>query len=98
MLRFVNDLDIPPTSNQTEHDLRPSEIQQNLSGRLTNEQRAKDRYKILGYVSSIAKNRLDNDACPSRRDPRPVMDAAASPTHLTLTWFAHPPMVNEPPV
>jgi hypothetical protein len=33
-----------------------SKIQQNISGRLTSEQRTKDRYKILGYVSSAAKN------------------------------------------
>ncbi len=59
MLRFVDELKVPPTSNQAERDLRPAKIQQNISGRLTSEQRAKDRYKILGYVSSAAKNGLD---------------------------------------
>jgi transposase len=59
VLRFVDDLKVPPTSNQAERDLRPAKIQQNISGRLTSEQRAKDRYKILGYVSSAAKNGLD---------------------------------------
>jgi transposase len=34
-------------------------IQQNISGRLTSEQRTKDRYKILGYVSSAAKHGLN---------------------------------------
>jgi transposase len=59
VLRFVDDLLVPPTSNQAERDLRPAKIQQNSSGRLTSEQRTKDRYKILGYVSSAAKNGLD---------------------------------------
>ena len=59
VLRFVDDLRVPPTSNQAERDLRPAKIQQKISGRLTSEQRTKDRYKILGYVSSAAKNGLD---------------------------------------
>jgi len=56
VVRFAHDLAVPPTSNQAERDLRPSKIQQNISGRLTSEQRARDRCKILGYVSSAAKN------------------------------------------
>jgi hypothetical protein len=59
VLRFTHDLLVPPTSNQAERDLRPSKIQQNISGRLTSEARTKDRYKILGYVSSAAKNGLN---------------------------------------
>ncbi|WP_158632064.1 transposase [Micromonospora sp. Llam0] len=59
VLRFVDDLQVPPTSNQAERDLRPAKIQQKISGRLTSEQRTKDRYRILGYVSSAAKNGLD---------------------------------------
>jgi hypothetical protein len=59
VLRFVDDLRVPPTSNQAERDLRPAKVQQNISGRLTSEQRTKDRYKILGYVSSAAKNGLN---------------------------------------
>jgi hypothetical protein len=35
ILRFVDDLTIPPTSNDAERGLRPSKIQQNISGRLT---------------------------------------------------------------
>ena len=43
VLRFVRDLTVPPTSNQAERDLRPSKVQQNTSGRLTSEDRARDR-------------------------------------------------------
>ncbi len=35
VLRFAHDLKVPPTSNQAERDLRPSKIQQKISGRLT---------------------------------------------------------------
>jgi transposase len=59
VLRFVDDLKVPPTSNQAERDLRPSKIQQNISGRLTSEDRTRDRYKILGYLSTAAKNGLN---------------------------------------
>ena len=59
VLRFAHDLRVPPTSNQAERDLRPSKIQQKISGRLTSEQRTKDRYRILGYISSAAKNGLN---------------------------------------
>jgi transposase len=54
VLRFVDDLQVPPTSNQAERDLRPSKIQQKISGRLTSEKRTQDRYTILGYVSTAA--------------------------------------------
>ena len=47
---------MPPTSNQAERDLRPSKIQQKISGRLTSEKRTQDRYTILGYVSTAAKH------------------------------------------
>lgn len=56
VLRFVNDLAVPPTSNQAERDLRPSKIQQKLSGRLTSEERTRERYTIRGYVSTAAKH------------------------------------------
>ena len=39
VLRFAHDLAVPPTSNQAERDLRPSKCQQNVSGRLTSEER-----------------------------------------------------------
>jgi hypothetical protein len=56
VLRFAHDLQVPPTSNQAERDLRPSRIQQNTSGRLTSQQRTKDRYTIRGYLSTAAKH------------------------------------------
>jgi transposase len=59
VLRFAHDLAVPPTSNQAEHDLRPSKIQQKISGRLTSQARTQDRYTILGYLSTAAKHGLD---------------------------------------
>jgi hypothetical protein len=59
VLRFTTDLRIPATSNQAERDLRPSKIQQNISGRLTSEDRTRDRYRILGYLSTAAKHGLN---------------------------------------
>jgi len=56
VLRFAQDLKVPPTSNQAERDLRPSKAQQNISGRLTSEARTKDRYTIRGYLSTAAKH------------------------------------------
>jgi len=56
VLRFSCDLDVPPTSNQAERDLRPSKVQQNISGRLTSEARTQDRYTIRGYLSTAAKH------------------------------------------
>ena len=50
-LRFAHDLQVPPTSNQAERDLRPAKVQQNISGRLTSEERTQDRYTIRGYLS-----------------------------------------------
>jgi transposase len=59
VLRFATDLRVPPTSNQAERDLRPSKIQQNISGRLTSEDRTRDRFTILGYLSTAAKHGLN---------------------------------------
>jgi transposase len=59
VLRFAHDLKVPPTSNQAERDLRPSKIQQKISGRLTSTKRTEDRYTILGYLSTAAKHGLD---------------------------------------
>jgi transposase len=56
VLRFVHDLKAPPTSNQAERDLRPSTVQQNISGRLTSENRTQDHYKIRGYAPTAAKH------------------------------------------
>jgi transposase len=56
VLRFAHDLRIPPTSNQAERDLRPSKIQQKISGRLTSEKTTADRYTIRGVLSTAAKH------------------------------------------
>jgi transposase len=56
VLRFAEDLRVPPTSNQAERDLRPAKLQQNISGRLTSEKRTQDRYTIRGYVSTAVKH------------------------------------------
>jgi len=56
VLRFAHDLLVPATSNQAERDLRPSKVQQKISGRLTSEKRTRDRYTIRGYVSTAAKH------------------------------------------
>ena len=56
VLRFAHDLAVPPTSNQAERDLRPSKCQQNVSGRLTSEDRTRDRYTIRGYLSTAVKH------------------------------------------
>ena len=56
VLRFAHDLAVPPTSNQAERDLRPSKCQQNISGRLTSEDRTQDRYTIRGYLSTAIKH------------------------------------------
>jgi transposase len=59
VLRFAHDLKVPPTSNQAERDLRPSKVQQSISGRLTSVKRTQDRYTIRGYVSTAAKHGLN---------------------------------------
>jgi len=58
-LRFTTDLRIPPTSNQAERDLRPSKIQEKISGRLTSEDRTKDRYLIRGVLSTATKHAVN---------------------------------------
>jgi transposase len=81
VLRFAHDLKVPPTSNQAERDLRPSKIQQNISGRLTSVNRTQDRYTILGVLSTAAKHGLNmitvlGDAMKGR----PWMPALPAPT------------------
>lgn len=81
VLRFAHDLKVPPTSNQAERDLRPSKVQQNISGRLTSEKRTQDRYTIRGYVSTATKHGLT--AMTVLRDAltgRPWMPALPAPT------------------
>ncbi len=81
VLRFARDLAVPPTSNLAERDLRPSKVQQNTSGRLTSEERTRDRYTIRGYVSTAIKHGLD--AITVLRDAltgNPWMPALPAPT------------------
>ncbi|MGH3701679.1 MAG: IS66 family transposase [Pseudonocardiaceae bacterium] len=59
VLRFAHNLTVPPTSNQAERDLRPSKIQQKISGRLTSVDHTQDHYTILGYLSTAAKHDLN---------------------------------------
>lgn len=59
IIRFVDDLTIPPTSNDAERGLRPSKIQQKISGRLTSIPRTRDRYRILGYLTTAAQHGKD---------------------------------------
>ena len=80
VLRFVHDLKVPPTSNQAERDLRPSKIQQKISGRLTSVARTEDRYTILGYLSTAAKHGLDKiTALREALTGRPWMPALPAP-------------------
>jgi hypothetical protein len=81
VLRFVHDPAVPPTSNQAERDLRPSKCQQNVSGRLTSEDRTRDRYIIRGYVSTAIKH--GRDAITALRDTltgHPWIPALPAPT------------------
>jgi len=81
VLRFAHDLDVPPTSNQAERDLRPSKCQQNVSGRLTSVERTDNRYSIRGYVSTAVKH--GHNALAVLRDAmlgRPWMPALPAPT------------------
>ncbi|MFD0508104.1 transposase [Streptomyces chiangmaiensis] len=71
-LRFTTDLRVPPTSNQAERDLRPSKIQENISGRLTDLERAKDRYLIRGVLSTAAKHAVNPSPCSGTRSPEPL--------------------------
>lgn len=59
VFRFVTDLRVPATNNQAERDARPAKIQQNISGRLTSEERTKDRYLIRGVLSTAVKHGVD---------------------------------------
>ena len=81
VLRFAHDLQVPPTSNQAERDLRPRKIQQKISGRLTSDKRTEDRYTILGYVSTAAKHGLDKiTVLRDALTGRPWMPALPAPT------------------
>ncbi|MGH8582958.1 MAG: IS66 family transposase [Gammaproteobacteria bacterium] len=59
VLRFTTDLRIPPTSNDAERAVRPAKTQQKISGRLTSEDRTRDRYLIRGVMATAAKQGVD---------------------------------------
>jgi transposase len=81
VLRFAHDLKVPPTSNQAERDLRPSKIQQKISGRLTSQTRTRDRYTILGYLSTATKHGLDKiTVLRDALTGKPWMPALPAPT------------------
>jgi len=67
VLRFTHDLNVQPTSNQAERDLRPSKIQQKIFGRLTSEARTQDRYTILGYLSTATNTASTQSPCYATR-------------------------------
>ena len=59
VLRFAHDLNVPPTNNQAERDVRPAKTQQKISGRLRSEQTTEHRYAIRGYLSTATKHGTD---------------------------------------
>ena len=92
VLRFAYDLKVPPTSNQAERDLRPSKVQQNISGRLTSEKRTQDRYTIRGYISTAIKHGhnamtvlrdalLGDPGCPNYPHPRELNSLRRAKPH-----------------
>jgi hypothetical protein len=56
VLRFVFDLDVWPTNNQSERNLRPFKTQQKISGRLTSTAATACRLQIASYVSTARKH------------------------------------------
>ncbi len=81
MLRFAHDLPLLPTSNQAERDLRPSKIQQKISGGLTSVKRTEDRYTILGCLSTATKHGLDKiTVLRDALTGRPWIPAQPAPT------------------
>jgi transposase len=80
VLRFVDDLRVPPTSNQAERDLRPAKTQQKISGRLRSESATTHRYRIASYTSTAKKHGIG--ALQAIRDAllgRPWMPALPAP-------------------
>jgi transposase len=59
VLRFAHDLNVPPTNNQAERDVRPAKTQQKISGRLRSQQTTEHRYAIRGYISTATKHGAD---------------------------------------
>jgi transposase len=81
VVRFAYDLDVPPTSNQAERDVRPAKTQQKISGRLTSEAVTQARYRIRGYISTAAKHGIDQlNALRNAILGDPWMPPARAPT------------------
>jgi hypothetical protein len=67
--------------DRPDDDLRPSKIQQKISGRLTSIKRTEDRYTILGYLSTAAKHGLDKiTVLRDALTGQPWMPALPAPT------------------
>ena len=63
VLRFAHDLRVPPTSNQAERDLRPSKVQQKISGRLTSITRTEDLATPSSAISPPPPNTSVRGGC-----------------------------------
>jgi hypothetical protein len=59
VLRFASDTRIWPTNNISERGVRPTKIQQNISGRLTSEDTTQDRLDIRSYIDTARKHGQD---------------------------------------
>jgi transposase len=59
VLRFTTDTDVWPTNNISERGLRPSKIQQRVSGRLTSDDTTTDRLDIRSYIDTARKHGED---------------------------------------
>jgi hypothetical protein len=59
VLCFAHDLQLPPTNNQAERDLRPAKTHQKISGRLRSEVNTRHRYAVRGYLSTAIKHGVD---------------------------------------
>jgi hypothetical protein len=59
VLRFSEDIRVFPTNNISERDLRPTKVQQKISGRLTSEATTQDRLDIRSYLDTARKHGLN---------------------------------------
>lgn len=83
VLRFADDLRVPPTSNLAERAVRPAKTQQKISGRLTSEKITAYRYRIAGYRYRRQTRSQDSRRHPGRLTRKP-MDAPGSSASLSV--------------